>query len=112
MYDNDPTISTVTLSLGRSVAGVQAPTTNVTVTIGSLVTLPDGTTGIAKATETKTVSVGPTTATDVVLTVPTAPFRITIVTETPFAPTDLGIPDPRQLGVRVAATYAGGVITR
>jgi hypothetical protein len=112
MYASDPATSTITLSLGRNVTGVQAPTTNVTVTIGALVALPDGSVGIAKPTATKPVSVGPTTTTDVALTAPASPFRITIVTETPFAPTDLGIPDPRQLGVRVAATYAGGVITR
>ena len=112
MYANDPTTSTIALSLSRNVAGVQAPTTNVTVTIGALVALPNGTVGLAKTSVTKTVSVGATTTTDVTLTVPSAPFRITIVTETPFTQSDLGIPDPRQLGVRVAATYAGGVITR
>ena len=111
MYVNDPKASTITLSLSRAVSGAQAPTTGVTVTIGKLFSLPGGTAGTSNPTATKTVSVMSATTT-VTLTVPAAPFRITVLTETPFTLSSLGIPDSRQLGVRVAATYAGGVITQ
>ncbi len=104
--------STLDFSLARTVAGLVLPTAQVTVHIGRIAALPDGSYGIVKDTATATHAVASQTKTDFSMQTPPAPYRIVITSDPTFSPTTYGISDPRELGVQASVTSGDWVLSR
>jgi hypothetical protein len=103
---------TVHVHIDRAGAPAGVPPTTVTVSSGSLASLPDGSVGIASATDTASATITGTTGADFELAVPNAPFRIDLAFAPGFRRSDYGQGDTRDLGANVAITLAGEVISR
>ncbi len=104
--------STLDFSMTRTFAGLVLPMSRVTVHIGRIAALPDGSYGIVKDTMTTTHDVASQGETDFSVQAPPAPYRIVITSDPPFFLTTYGISEPRELGVQARVASGDWVLSR
>ena len=113
VYDvSTPAPLTLKVNLNRFYVYTPDSAAKVTVRVGRLVTLTDGSVGIASVETSRTWEAHNGTETNFELPIPAPPIRIEIIVDPPFSPADFGLGDARQLGVRVGISHNGSVISR